>query len=387
MTPVFQTAFGAKYGNCMQAAVASVLNLSINDVPDFGNLKGDPYTRMRVFFEQRGYKLERGRPEPGRYYFATGTSTQGHEHIVVMANGALKHDPNPGGAGLVKTNGYLSFRPMRPIAAADAKPPAQGGDLVLRPVYPNEGTRAWYRAKLVELARRMAEDAEALVRKHYRPASDRIAMDDDPIVLLRRAMRRWAREWQGRFDDMSADIAKSFAGRTRRYTDAQIRKRMKDAGFTVSFKPTPAMISAYRATIAENVNLIQSIPKQFSKDVQSAVWSAVSRGGDMATLSKTVRKNYGVTYRRAALIARTQVMMAKATMERVRRTELGITEAIWQHSHAGKVPRPTHLAMNGKRFKVADGMYDSAEGRKVQPGELINCRCSSRSIIPGRFSK
>jgi uncharacterized protein with gpF-like domain len=53
------------------------------------------------------------------------------------------------------------------------------------------------------------------------------------------------------------------------------------------------------------------------------------------------------------------------------------------HSHAGKHPRPTHQRMDGKRFKIADGMYDQAEGRKVHPGELPNCRCSSRPVLKG----
>ncbi len=369
----------------MRAAVASVLNLSANDVPDFGNLKGDPYTRMRVFFERRGYKLERGRAPAGRYYFETGTSTQGHEHMVVMANGKLVHDPNPGGRGLVSTSGALWFRPLNPIAV-DAKPKPQDGEVLMRPVLPNAAVRAWYRDQLQCLARRMAEDILRKMKAAYRPASERLAMDDDPIVLLRRVMRKWGRTWTKRFDEMSDDIAASFAGKQRRYTDAAIKKRMKDAGFTVSFRPTPRQISAYRAVVAENVGLIRSIPRDFHKDIESAVWQSVQRGGDMSALSITIRKKYGVTYRRAALIARDQVQKSRSTFEQTRRAELGLTEGIWQHSHAGKKPRPTHLAMNGKRFVLAEGFYDSAEGRKVQPGELINCRCSSRAIIPGRFA-
>ena len=53
------------------------------------------------------------------------------------------------------------------------------------------------------------------------------------------------------------------------------------------------------------------------------------------------------------------------------------------HSHAGKKPRPSHVRMNGKTYDVKQGMWDSAEGRYVFPGELINCRCTSRSVIPG----
>ena len=70
-------------------------------------------------------------------------------------------------------------------------------------------------------------------------------------------------------------------------------------------------------------------------------------------------------------------------MTRARQDELGITEAIWVHSGAGKHPRPTHVAMNGKKYDVNKGMWDPAVKRWIFPGEEINCRCISRSIIPG----
>jgi uncharacterized protein with gpF-like domain len=62
---------------------------------------------------------------------------------------------------------------------------------------------------------------------------------------------------------------------------------------------------------------------------------------------------------------------------------LGITEAVWLHSGGGKVPRPTHVRNNGRRYSVAEGWLDPAEGRRVFPGELINCRCVSRAVMPG----
>jgi hypothetical protein len=43
-----------------------------------------------------------------------------------------------------------------------------------------------------------------------------------------------------------------------------------------------------------------------------------------------------------------------------------------------KEPRQTHLAMSGKRFKLSEGLYDSAVGRTVKPAELINCHCTFR---------
>jgi SPP1 gp7 family putative phage head morphogenesis protein len=376
-------------GNCMQAAAASLLGLPLEAVPNF-ILYPNPNAMFRKAFEALGFELLEKPVDfipPSGYYFEVGMSTQGHPHIVVCMGGARIHDPNPRGGGLVTRDAVLWPRPLtarakRIVMALDSKleePEA----VVLRPIYANEGVRVWYQDQLQCVARAMAIDILRKLRKAYRPAADRLGMDDDPIVTLRLMMRVWGRRWLKRFDDMSKDVAAAFASKTSRYTDAQFRRRLKDAGFTVSFRPSARQVSAYRAVVAENVNLIRSIPREFLKDVESAVWNSVMRGGSMHELSTTVRKRYGITYRRAALIARDQVNKSKAVMENARRAELGITEAVWQHSHAGKEPRPTHVKMDGRRFKIADGMYDSAEGRKVQPGELINCRCTSRAVMPG----
>jgi SPP1 gp7 family putative phage head morphogenesis protein len=156
----------------------------------------------------------------------------------------------------------------------------------------------------------------------------------------------------------------------------------KRSGFTVEFKPTRASMQAYRAVAAENVGLIKSIPQEYLTDVQSNVWESVKAGADLSTLSKNLRETYGVAARRAAFIATDQNNKAKAIIEDTRRNELGIQEAIWQHSHAGKVPRHTHVRMNGKTYKIGVGMYDSAVKKYVWPGTEPNCRCTSRAIIP-----
>jgi uncharacterized protein with gpF-like domain len=255
-------------------------------------------------------------------------------------------------------------------------------EVTLRPIHANAGIEAHYRVCLQAMARRMARDILRKLRAHYRPAAERLALDDDPIVTLRTLLRRWGRDWQKRFDDMARDLAKSFAGQSRRYVDAAMRKRFKAAGWTVQFKPSDLMTSAYRAVVSENVGLIRNVPQQLVRDIEGAVWRAAMKGGAAGELSKEVRLKLGVSMRRASFIARDQMAKSKAVFENARRAELGVTEAIWQHSGAGRTPRPTHVKMSGKRYKIAQGMYDSAEGRYVQTGELPRCRCSSRSILP-----
>jgi hypothetical protein len=109
--PVFQTHFdeeGTGPGNCMQAVTASYFELPLEAVPNFIELR-DPDRRMRDFFKSRGVVLihEQTWFKPQGLYFATGISTQGHEHIVIMREGRIVHDPNPHGRGLRNVDGIL----------------------------------------------------------------------------------------------------------------------------------------------------------------------------------------------------------------------------------------------------------------------------------------
>jgi uncharacterized protein with gpF-like domain len=72
-------------------------------------------------------------------------------------------------------------------------------------------------------------------------------------------------------------------------------------------------------------------------------------------------------------------------MTRARQEEVGITKAVWLHSHGGKTPRKTHWANNGKPYDPAKGWFDpDPKVRKyIWPGTEINCRCVSRSVVKG----
>ena len=106
--------------------------------------------------------------------------------------------------------------------------------------------------------------------------------------------------------------------------------------------------------------------------------------GTWDTLLTLALANQIFSVRRASLIARDQTHKAHAIMEEARRAEVGITEAIWVHSHAGEVPRPEHLAWGRekKRYDIKKGMWSEVDQEWVWPGTAINCRCSSMAIIP-----
>ena len=210
-----------------------------------------------------------------------------------------------------------------------------------------------------------------------------LASDASPTKELQLALTRWGDKWIKRFDLMSNKLSLDFAARNQQATQTAMMAAFKKSGFTVKFAPTRKSIEAYKAVAAENIGLIKSIAQKYHSDVQVQVWESVKRGGDLKTISEKLERTYGITRRRAALIARDQTSKAKAVMEAVRHQELGIKQAIWMHSHAGKEPRPTHVKMNSKLYDLSKGMWDSDEGEYVHPGQLINCRCTMRPFIPG----
>jgi Phage Mu protein F like protein len=213
-----------------------------------------------------------------------------------------------------------------------------------------------------------------------------VTMDAPPtITKIDRELKKWGDKWQRKFDKLSRDASKKFATRSFGSTDVALKAALKKAGFTVSFKPTRKSMQAYKLVVADNVGLIRNLQQSLYNKIQQDTWASVRAGGDMGALSAKLHKSYGIEANRAALIARDQNNKAKATLEAARRQELGLKQAIWQHSNGGKEPRRVHLAWGreGKVFDLDKGLYDPDEGQWVLPGTLIRCRCTSRAIIPG----
>lgn len=205
------------------------------------------------------------------------------------------------------------------------------------------------------------------------------------VKYLDDVLKRWGKKWNKRFDVMADNLAKRFTSKAFRMTDVAMKAAFKQSGFTVSFKATRKSLQAYKLVSADNVGLIRNLQQDFYNRIQQDVWASVRAGADMATLSSKLTNSYGITKRRADLISVDQNAKAKAVIETTRRQELGITKAIWQHSRAGKEPRPVHekWGRENQVFDLSKGLYDPDEGEYVFPGQLIHCRCTSRAVIEG----
>jgi uncharacterized protein with gpF-like domain len=262
----------------------------------------------------------------------------------------------------------------------------------LRPVHPNAGIEDAYAKKLEALTDAMHRSimwwvVEAYKRKPPQTESMQMAMDDSTAVQLDKIIKKLTRYWHRKYADAAKELAQYFAQKTNNQTDQTLEHILKASGVMVKFKITPAMNDVLQSTIRQNVALITNMADQHLKEIQGITMRSVQMGGDLKYMSEQLEAKYKMTRKRARLIARDQNSKATAAITRVRQSELGIKQAQWLHSHAGREPRPTHVALNNKLYDVEKGAWDKdadgkGKGRYVYPGELINCRCVSKSVIP-----
>jgi hypothetical protein len=105
MKPVHQTIFTPPQGNCLQAAVASVLELPLDAVPNYMDGPQNHWDVLYAFLAR--YDLQplaipyNDKFSPLGYYIIQGWSPRGdYHHAVVARNGVIAHDPHPDHTGL-----------------------------------------------------------------------------------------------------------------------------------------------------------------------------------------------------------------------------------------------------------------------------------------------
>ena len=242
----------------------------------------------------------------------------------------------------------------------------------LKAVFPNEGIKLSYEKKLIQLIEEMNKSISYWVKVAYKNNPPEFAQDvsaNDIQKYLRGVFRRWQR----RFNEAAPELAKYFAQNVADRTETDLKNILRKSGISIKFQMGQTAKDALAAIVNENVSLIKSIPQQYLTNVEGLVMRSVLAGRDLQELTKELQHQYNVTYKRAVLIATDQNNKATSHILKIRQLDAGIEKAIWLHSHAGKTPRPTHVANNGKEYDIKTGWYDPHEKKYVWPGMLINC--------------
>ncbi|KKM20550.1 hypothetical protein LCGC14_1644400, partial [marine sediment metagenome] len=112
-----QTIFDAVKGNCLQASLASALEVSLDTVPDLAE-RDDWYEALNTWLRET-YGVEvvcvpAGGWTPPGIPLTGGMGARGLEHVVVCKGGAMIHDPHPKNGGLSEEKEHWLFVAVEP---------------------------------------------------------------------------------------------------------------------------------------------------------------------------------------------------------------------------------------------------------------------------------
>ena len=239
-----------------------------------------------------------------------------------------------------------------------------------------------YRKKLSDLIDEMSNSVDYWLTAEYRRNESEIVGDASPAKALNKKLLSVMATWREKFDKKAESIALWFVRRSNMYASRSVSNKLKAQGMTVNMRITPEVQNVLDSLYETQVSLIRSIPEQYLTQVNSLVQISVQNGRDIGFLKDELKKRYGITERRAKVIARDQNAKASNAISRERCQQAGITHGIWVHRAGGsKSYRHSHVKMAGTEFDLSKGCYDPHEGRAVMPGELINCKCEFRPVI------
>jgi hypothetical protein len=118
MIAVDQTTFGHPGGNCFSACVASLLHLSVEDVPYFMG-HDDWYEEFSKWLKPHGFvpltfRLDGWTPPEGVLCILGGKSPRG-SHACVGRGKKIVHDPHPSRDGLTAIEDITFLIPYEPV--------------------------------------------------------------------------------------------------------------------------------------------------------------------------------------------------------------------------------------------------------------------------------
>lgn len=144
----------------------------------------------------------------------------------------------------------------------------------------------------------------------------------------------------------------------------------------------------------ENTRLIKTIPEQYFSALQGIFSRGLQEGIMTKDLKDQVRALYGVTDKRARVIARDQVSKLNGQLTQKRQTGCGIPMYIWSTSKDERV-RASHAEHDGHMYfwqpytgppaerpicpKCGKPVHDPPA--KGHPGREIQCRCVALPVV------
>ena len=255
------------------------------------------------------------------------------------------------------------------------------------PLNPNAAIEFGYHSALRALIVPMARQTEAAFITLFRQPQGEAYFAQDAGVSddAHDLMRALVEKFQAIFNLAAPPLATKMTHQSAMSSASSLQRSLKQLSGGLTLKTdilTGELEDVFTATVAENVGLIKSIASEYLTQVQGAVMRSITTGRGLADLVPYLEKQQGVTLNRARIIARDQTRKAFSNINFARMDKLGINEYEWLHSAGGQKPRPLHVRMSGKIYRMDNPpVIDEKTGQRGKPGDLINCRCRAIPVI------
>lgn len=129
---------------------------------------------------------------------------------------------------------------------------------------------------------------------------------------------------------------------------------------------------------------IQSLRDKAISDLSDNTLRLMTAGQSLDTLYKEVENITGKNANKSKLVARQELTVFNSQLNKARANNLGLKKRVWNAvggSGGSKRTRPCHTKRHGKSYDVGGKLYSSCDGKSIEVGEEINCRCWDTFIV------
>lgn len=221
--------------------------------------------------------------------------------------------------------------------------------------------------------------------RRYFISLDSAKKEKSLVTKTKLALAALLLKFQLMFNRQSKTLAQSMLEDVQKYTTSAVHRSLKELtgeSFNTSTLSAVGKIKA-QAIVAENVALIKSIPQQYFTQITGDVMRAIVTGSTTG-LAESISKHGKVSEKRAKLIASDQTHKAIQAISRQKMIDKGVSKFQWVYTFRSKEPRPSHVKMNGKVYRLDSPPIINADTsgppKRGYPGDLINCKCIMRPV-------
>ncbi|EKT4497183.1 minor capsid protein [Pseudomonas putida] len=244
-----------------------------------------------------------------------------------------------------------------------------------------------YNAKLQRLVKQVKADISKEIMPLVRQlvpeyTQDAVATTDAWSDLITNAMSFLFAKWSSERVSAGAQrIASEFV-------QASVKKSERDMKKSVGidvFSGSKTMQDYLHASAQQNAQLIKSIPAKYLEEVQTLVMANMRSGMRPGYIEKALSEQYGITQRRARVIARDQTGKIQGELAEKQQQDAGFEYFQWIDSEDRRV-RHRHREIAEKVTAYGNGVYRwdnlplSDKGVPIKPGSDYQCRCIARPV-------